>query len=381
MAAAAEEVKALGKGQKSGFSGVTVDAEGLRVDVWWKGAHPRTLDDLAASQDVVVRVHAARHSHAELTAAVPRLLASRGERKSDELVALERDVTISAVTVEADGSGLSIVASPRGSHLTGARAIATAAQRVAGVSVTNVQVGRVAPATATRSNDAPSWFGGGTMIRNTSDSSVIDYCSTGFAVDKNSDGTDMLLSAAHCDDDGGAWNWYDGTRVDRLAYGSGTSFLRSGADSMLMDPIGDTAGNVFTGSWSSGTSKRVAGTSNNNTGERVCTSGAISGEHCSLAITNDAAYWSFNGYRYGPGSIAKASSGIAVAAGDSGGPVYATRSDGRVTARGIISAGLLGDRSCPSTRISTDCSSTVYYYPIQSLQKAWGVTVKTRPAL
>ncbi len=160
---------------------------------------------------------------------------------------------------------------------------------------------------------------------------------------------------------------------------------------MLIDPVGGTDGRVFGGKYnatpgSSRYSLRVAGSSNNNTGDSVCTSGANSGEHCNLIITADAALWSCNGYTCSGSRAQPATSTAAAIGGDSGGPVYANRSDGRVTARGIISA-VDTPAACPSYRTFPGyfsnssvpkCGRRVYYYPIQPLT-AWGMSLETAP--
>jgi hypothetical protein len=51
-----------------------------------------------------------------------------------------------------------------------------------------------------------------------------------------------------------------------------------------------------------------------------------------------------------------------VAPGDSGGPAYAFQPNGKVEARGTISAGVIGTASCPG--LSPRGSTLVWYAPL-----------------
>ncbi len=105
---------------------------------------------------------------------------------------------------------------------------------------------------------------------------------------------------------------------------------------------------------------RVAGHSNNNIGDLVCTSGANSGEHCSLRVTNDAVLWPCNGYTCSGSKAEPATATVAAVGGDSGGPVYSNRADGRVTARGITSA-VSHAVPCPLTAVHPGYFSNTTY--------------------
>lgn len=71
-----------------------------------------------------------------------------------------------------------------------------------------------------------------------------------------------------------------------------------------------------------------------------------------------------------------AGTGVGGARGDSGGPMYIKRADGRVGARGII---IHGENvvTCGSTAEPTTCYSTVHGVGIHRLLARWGVTIET----
>lgn len=201
-----------------------------------------------------------------------------------------------------------------------------------------------------RTNDSDPWFGGGWMVHPAGAPGLVDdsLCSVGFAVLKGSAG--RLLSAGHCIRDEGTdtgtphptWDWRDGTRADLLS--SASTEYSSGVllDSLLIDPTGGTSVQVHGGPWnatSSSTSRYHLSVNNpdsNVEGQRVCTSGANSGEHCQLEIVAHnhvpcSLGWCHRWIAQSP------TGGVAAASGDSGGPVYKQLANpDRVEARGII---------------------------------------------
>jgi len=237
-----------------------------------------------------------------------------------------------------------------------------------------------------RSNDSDPWFGGGMIIHPGAPDEV---CSTGFSVLAGSAG--RMLSAGHCIRDGGSdsgtphptWDWRDGTGSD--SFSTATAQYSAGGllDSLLLDPVGGTAGQVHGGPWnatSSSTSRyhlSVNNADSNMIGQKVCTSGANSGEHCGLEIYDSRHVDCSLGIchrwlAYSPGG------GVAIAPGDSGGPVYKQlANDDRVEARGIMKAGY-DLRSCGSVRYSGgSCASTVLFIGINDILDFWNVQIET----
>lgn len=347
----------------SSLAGLRVDPARLEVVVRWKGQVPSDLRSLAANgrDGVSVRVGSAAHTREELLRAAEALMARSGADRP------------SAVALASDGSALEVEM-----PVALTPAARTAVARGVQVPVRVHQSQQVVP--VTRQNDSSPWIGGGAMTSSA-------FCSTGFAVVRP-DGYGRLLSAGHCDPSGN-WAWKDGAG-DSLTVGGSAVAVNLSRDSMLIDPVGGTEGKVHGGPYNASSSDsryhlRVAGSSNNNNGDSVCTSGANSGEHCVLIITNDAVLWNCNGYTCSGSRAEPGTNSAAAIGGDSGGPVYANRSDGRVTARGIISA-VDTPAPCPSYRTFPGyfsgttipkCGKRVYYYPIQPLLSAWRVSLET----
>lgn len=267
-----------------------------------------------------------------------------------------------------DGAGIVVVPLSDGLN-------AGDASAAAGVPVSVIGADSLVLTTGTRQNDGDPWWGGSAMIRPIDPTTSV-YCSTAFSVLDGAYG--RLLSAAHCDLSGDL-AWTDGTRVDMFSLGGSTVWAVPASDSLLLDPVGGTQGKVHVGGIASSTYKKVAGSATNSVGDPVCTGGANSGEHCGdLTIISDAAVGSCNGYTCT--MIVASSSSVSVVAGDSGGPVYSLNADGRVTAKGVISAGLTSTRStCPVTQVSPngDCFKAVAYLPIRPLLSTWNVSLET----
>lgn len=157
---------------------------------------------------------------------------------------------------------------------------------------------------------------------------------------------------------------------------------------MSIDPIGGSAGWVFGGTWNEpfGTARydfQVARDLNSSEGISVCTSGSNSGEHCGLIVDGDAGIVTFScppGTCYGWRATNPNGTTVSVVGGDSGGPVYQMRSDGRVNALGIIYGGT-NPGTCPSRRFTngTNCYRTVYYNDVQLILSDWNLVIATSP--
>ncbi len=241
------------------------------------------------------------------------------------------------------------------------------------------------PEPAGRQNDSAPWFGGGMMehpnFNPPGDLDPYIFCSTGFSV-LLSNGYGRLLSARHCDTYGNL-AWKNGQH-DALTNGGDDVDISETDDSMLIDPVGGTAGWVHGGPWNASSSHpryhlKVANAISPSADAFMCTSGANSGEHCGLQVINSIiASWTceFGGTCHG-WLATESSTTLAIVGGDSGGPAYSNRTDGRVTARGIIYGGSsLTD--CGQVRFSvSNCYSTVYIVGIERLLNLWAVTIET----
>lgn len=331
MNALAGRVVALGG---EGFGGVVADPDTRRLRVHWKGAVPAELAALAASApaDIPVVVERANFSRAELLAAAREVARVDG---------------VTSVGPRPDGSGLAAtVAGPSTSAVTAADGIPV--QVTPGV--------RTAPMLASRQGDsAPYWGGGRFRIGN-------GACTTGFAIIHG--GRSKLLSAGHCGANGNAAVDGDGDRMGAI---EGDSNSR---DTLLVDARG--GGSVFVGGWQSSRSKSVASARASVPGNYICTSGASSGEHCSIRVK--AVDQTFNiGYPVYPTIAAEHPvRACAVAPGDSGGPVIAYRADGRVDALGTMVGGVM-DTPCEGA--SPTGSYRVWYTDLPSALRHYGASI------
>ena len=353
-----------GASDTRGLAGVRVDAGTLTVQAWWKGKAPADVSSLVTSSATGVRVSIlpARFSASEMSAASQRVFAG----------AHARTYRVAVVHLPDDGSGIGVTLQ-RGSMGAQSDAARVAISADAGIPVT-LSEGDMS-VTTSRQDDSSPWFGGGAMKLNPN--GYLD-CSTGFSV-LTTGGYGRLVSAAHCDTSGSA-AWYDGAG-DQLSLGGSYVMNHPKYDSMLIDPVGGTGGQVHGGPWNATSANaryhlKVAGAGGNSTGDKVCTSGANSGEHCNLTVKGKINF-ECPGSNVCAGWYAEASSGVATVGGDSGGPVYANRSDGRVGARGVIHGGA-GDVPCPSMAAPTNkCLRQVFYVPILDVLSTWGVEIET----
>lgn len=344
---------------EKGFGKVVLDFDNQQVRLYWKGAPPPDVFSRLGTQPngVELVLEPAVYSDVDLLVAGGRILDAgrlpgglriQGVARTPSMSGLIAEVTLADLAARSAGSDQS----PRRALLE------VDLSSIAGVPVDVVEGAPAVP--TTRQNDSPPWQGGGAMR-------IVGggYCTTGFAV-LNSSGQGRLLSAAHCDTTGNR-EIRDGTGTQQIAPGDASVDIRiGGIDSMIIDPSASpgTIGKVFGGAFNQapGTPRYEynlggsGGVGAAQEGDEVCLSGANSGEHCNKTIT-DGTYLldcpgnpslNCNAFVYG------ASTGITVAQGDSGGPIYVERSDGRVGARGIQSAGrgtteVIPTSNCPNT--------------------------------
>lgn len=332
-----------------GYGKVVLDLDNRVVQVFWKGTPPKAvLAQLGAhANGVTVTLAQAVYSDAELAQAGEKLLAAGREKGA---------VPISGVSRTQDMSGLIAEIAPADLKTAGAATLHAAMTKSAGVPVSTAEGLGVTP--TTRQNDSPPWQGGGAMRWPAVPTA---YCTTGFAM-LTSSGEGRLLSAGHCDTTGNR-EIRDGSNSATTGVitpgGAAVDIRLADIDSMIIDPSASpaTIGKVFGGAFNqaSGTTNyeyHVGGSGSPSEGDVVCLSGANSGEHCNKPILETGFQFncpgdsslSCSGFRYG-----NTASGITVAQGDSGGPIYVERSDGRVGARGIQSGGMTSSVvTCPA---------------------------------
>lgn len=378
----------------SGYAGMIVSGKDLTIHMWWKGPVPDRVRALADDPNDAVNVDVAPapYSRNDLRSAIARLMPSSDRRLS------EGNISVEAAGLDDRGRGITVAYKVIDSGKTAPSApnVTLLLEQVSGIPVLGAKV--AAPTGyASRQNDSPPWWGGSTLINASG-----TLCSTGFAGSRNSDGGSVMLSAAHCSDWGTDQSyWYDGTRANgatgELVSTYANFSVVSALDSMSMKTQGGSDPHVYGAGWSTTGGTRYAldviGSFTNQTGRQVCTSGANSGEHCNITLTQAYIYMcgaanniqceQWEGYN-------NSSTDYIVVQGDSGGPVYQNTGQGNVRAQGIITryGSSYDSRSrvydCSDlggTRIRFGqryCSNVVGFIDVQKVLSQRGITLKTR---
>ncbi len=365
----------------SGFAGSAVDSDALHVTLLWTAPVPDFVESLAGVTEtgVTVTILPADYSEREVLAAAERVFAA----------ARAGDVPVPNVAAGSTFSrGLTLEMTPTDIAKSRDLELVAKYSKIAGMPVDLVEGDTGPPQPLARQDDSDPWYGGGMIVDPNGHNQGNQFCSNAFAV-VTSSGYGRLLSAAHCANAHPDRAWDDGAR-DTLTTG-GTNVDRSGDyDSMLIDPVGGTDGWVHGGPWNAGSGHsryhlKVGGKSSTSIGDNVCTSGANSGEHCgndtddgNISPASALRTWGgCNGTCTGYRAIGPAGEGAIVVGGDSGGPVYSNRSDGRVTARGVIYGGDI-DANCGDVRWAVgNCFRRVYFIPILDVLNRWNVSLET----
>lgn len=357
--------------RESGYADVAIDIENRRVDLWWKGdVAPKARKIIGASTDFAVTVHKAVYDRTQLDSAANKI---EGFESSDGSY---RVLSVTRGSLERPTPEFGLIASIKAQPSTSDKEVASELTKIAGLPV-SVDHGGVV--NLSRQDDSNPWYGGGQMIHQATGT----LCSTGFGV-RLSSGSTRLLSAGHCDPQASR-TWTDGVG-DKIS--DPPNNYRYGLDSLLVDPIDTVDGRVFGAAWNATTSApryslAVKSKSGNQMGSTLCVSGARSGEKCGLKITStDAGDCGDPNVcrRWG----ARKDFLYSVTGGDSGGPVYADRQDGGVTARGIVQGAdpttrvACGSRAYPNSDESNDpCYYKLIFNDITSVLNTWNATIVT----
>jgi hypothetical protein len=374
---AAAVMRGLSEQGVAGYTGMSADQNKRELRVLWKEPIPGAVAafDHRRIAGLTIRIVPAKFSEEELI------------QKSEQLLEAAKAGTVAPISYvygADDGSGLVIGVDPAAASSLRAPMRTSDAQRLTGLPVTQ-ELG-VAPATTGRQNDSDPWYGGGMMeapgFNPPNDLDPYLFCSNAFAV-LLPDGYGRLLGARHCDEYGNL-AWYNGAHSP-LTNGGADVDIQNTDDTMLIDPIGGTGGWVHGGPWNATSSHsryqlKVASAGSAVQNQVVCTSGANSGEHCGLVVNNATILtWTCanGGTCHGWRARNPTSPVASNVGGDSGGPVYQSRSDGRVNARGVIYGGDTAI-SCGSVRFSVgNCYAQVWFTDITRVTALWGVKIET----
>lgn len=358
----------------SGYGGLIVHAASNSLTVYWKGQVPAAVERYATGKHPggAVRFARARYSQAELDSLRTKILSSAGFRQSG----------ITMLATAPDGSGLQVGVSATTARAQSLPAISHSPARVTFTRQPGVLLsGRWA--------DIGPFFGGAII---TPLVSIVGDCSSGWPVHaKASLTTFYMITAAHCTYPiNGEWTTSPNTGYPSRNVGTATS-QDLNQDAALIDTgmngsLGGGGGRaIYTGGvdpTGNGHLEMTAGIDGavpNQAGDDVCTSGAYSGEICSLVIEQTGVLRTIT---YDDGTqavipmlqIENPNLTNAAGQGDSGGPVYSYVNAGLVGARGTISEGdPNAETVCTgvlfvgnNTNKPRQCYSTIYVPDINS---------------
>lgn len=351
------------------FGSVLIDIAEHRVDIYWKGSPTRELVNVLESSpsNVQIYVHETPYSLADMEVAKEKLLnLSQSMRTTDQVI----------VRALNDNSSLVLQVS----SLTPGKALGellSAFRLFSGVPVKVEYSVDANNESTSRPADASPYSGGALIGIGLQNFTV--YCSSGFGVQSATSGVNYILTANHCfhtfivnsntsasvfsGTDG--QGFFDGhTTVG--TWQNTTGYNKPVLDLSLYRPSsGVSANTIYTGAISSNSKVVISKAMNPVVGETVCTSGGMSGAHCDLSVDSvngSGTFQNGDGTTFAIASnLASAhslSNGIAVAKGDSGGPVYDYQT-GVYVGLGIITGGFGQFFNCPV--ISTYCFSRVYF--------------------
>ncbi|TDC02076.1 hypothetical protein E1091_01575 [Micromonospora fluostatini] len=328
----------------TGYASAIVDPTARAVQLFWRGTPSAAVQAAITTQrqNVPISLGSTAHNEATLVAEAERIGAS--------------STRFAGAAPAPNGSGVVVT------WLEGQIDPATAEATVAGSPVPvsfSTQTEIAPPQPTSRQNDASPYKGGARV------SGIDDECSTAFGVNTNTHGS-ALLFAAHCGNHGETIRDGGGQVVGTVAK------VSTGMDTSVI--VASSQGRVWDGGPQSNYHKAVAKAQPTRVSNYICTSGAFSGTRCGGKITqinftsgslNRVSIWEHPGRQamYGHG--------------DSGGPVYATTSNNKVVAQGIISAGA-GGRNAPCVGEATPpCYWRGYIADIMLTLQNKGATIKT----
>lgn len=380
-----------------GYGGVVVHPKTGELSVYWKGDVPQNVKDVqasAAAKGLKVTVSPAAYSAQELEAARDSLKkAVKGKDAATEPVA-----AWNSIAVLPDGSGLSVTYnSPTSQPAPSAKSaksakstthpisaqritstsavdVAARAQTLAGVPVQAASAPEMEDTSTRVSDVSPFWAGA--QLTNPDGS----WCSSGFGGTYTGTGSKIILTASHCATSG-EFTTPQGVK-EGYAGISNTDY-----DTTFVNVIGESGKQFYDGAWndSTGYHKHVASWGLNKAGDYVCTSGSMSGIHCNILVQYAGITMNIGGIdRQNVVKAIRTDTSMAVAGGDSGGPVVTspdgTYSNDNMQARGLISAGWGSTVTCPAGSVAnsgTTCYEGVAFIGMSAIVNKMGFNLNT----
>jgi hypothetical protein len=354
------------QGGNNRYSGITLNLSGNFATLYWAGPTlPSSIAEISETAKVAgveIRWAESRYSLDEIwagRAAIEKMFLSDDWRKK---------VSLLVSTPSADGSKISVLLSASSDDVVGdeiAKAISSVTTVPVSIELMKLgDIGNEPRLTATRQNDSTPWYGGAGIAFPATGS----YCSTGIGVTSIASGLDYVLTAKHCLDglSGSSGTVYDAA-LDALGGWSTVSTRNSSVnDATLLRPTSGAASKqIYVGSFSSANSVPITSFGSSTIGAIYCTDGAMSGQHCNVVVTAKGSNVTIEGHNFTNVQTASTSAPagtIAVAGGDSGGPVFLPQSATSNNYKGSIIAGAGALSSCPQLAVpGNPCYGTVFF--------------------
>ncbi|MFJ3229310.1 S1 family peptidase [Streptomyces sp. NPDC086783] len=358
---AASTIERVSKGEE-GFSGIEILPARNTLSLYWHGKLPSAVREEVINKNplpVHISVVSADYSRGQIQQAISEI---------EKMLPLKREPLVTRIAPMEDGSGVRVW--------------------------TEAPVGKLAETEYLKEFKVPVFLSHGDRLENTAspasrDTDISPYwggaryygngsCSTGFAAVDHNTKYPVMLTAAHCVEVGakvmvgdsyplklnpdGTLNWHQ----------VGKAYVKSPThDSAAIDM--PSSPSIYRGSVGSSARGLVAGQVKAYKGSYVCAGGASSGENCGLLVSATGATAidkEGKPYEYNLSIAASAPGGLAVAGGDSGGPVfYPLARSTSVKAAGIISGGL---RSVSCSGVESpappqDCYNELAFVPLQDV--------------
>lgn len=359
-------------GKPNGFASFIVDNARHRIDLYWVGRIPTSVQRIIeAHPGVDVALHSARYSLPAMLRATDAV--SEGYHK------LEGDNgTLFTVGPDREGRGIKVRVSTLADVVDRER-VEQAVSQLTDVKLASVEIGAqqsLNPFSGGRQSDESPHYGGAQIQITTSSGGNARWCTTGASVEGLGTGNKYMTTSIHCmeklglpdheiDSEGkvynaagvfiGTWKWTAGQlQKDRHAI---LIKLKSGSTN---------SGRAYWGANSSASNLPVDGITTSPLGDSVCAHGANTGAHCGGTVT-DKNFTLMHGTVSIKGMVeAVHPTSLMAGSGDSGGPVSIVKSNGKRPIAGFV-LGAPWYTSSPAACGSSawipgsECSKTLWY--------------------
>lgn len=374
---AADTIRKAATSGPSGYTNLTLSVPKHQVTVYWTGTMPGRLTRLFSSlrsAKVSIVVRPAQHTAAQVMAEVRRLEASRARYAA-------QGIFLDSFIPRADGSGIAVGISSRAGFRPAKARIRAELSTGPLIPLTFQPASKLT--TTHRLEDLPSHWAGSRIVEVNGPES----CTTGFPMQRRSDGRTFITTSDHCDANVGHpvnEQWWDWLGPHDINHRMGEAWYHTASLDIayIRPPNGWVQGVTYDGgvAESHDFNKSVVGVAGNYDGNYVCDSGSWTGVHCSIQTQYSGSFWISEDNSYVTLWVGnQTGGGIANGAGDSGGPVFTLGSlSNTVVAAGSITGSLDQGFGCVNDNGESDtCYNTVVWVDEQSILNNLGANILT----